>query len=265
MTWHDRAGQIRVWMAMGGCCLLFSINCKSVCGGTKRKCSIRSFMYSLRNSSHYFSLLHPDSDSPVWTRAHAYMLKSLTWLSHCSLQNLQKLYIKKWQIRSYYIADLVYLSKLQVDSVQSSNAWVTNSWPNSIGKSKDYRKTTAFFEVLCLVCMCNSCSSSSGSTWRIQQQRNRRESWKQSDTDTGTVQFQAYIHIHAIMSCPLFSVCSSSLCCTTCLSGTWFSCFVSSLHMHAPFKLGLLIKQHSEYIQCGAPVLRCPRTVLVLG
>ena len=97
---------------------------------------------------------------------------------------------------------------------------------NSIAesKSKDYRKTPAFFEVLHLVVdMCNSCSSEF--VGRLEEHNNKGtvgSLGSSEDTDTGTVQFKVYIyiHIHAIMSCPLFTACSSSLCCTTCLSRT---------------------------------------------
>ena len=97
---------------------------------------------------------------------------------------------------------------------------------NSIGELKDYRKTPAFFEVLGIVYMCNSTSCSSELVAWLEEHNSKEtvESLESSeDTDTGTVQFQASIHIHAIMSCPLFSACSSTFCCTTCLSGTWFS------------------------------------------
>ena len=48
-----------------------------------------------------------------------------------------------------------------------------------------------------------------------------------------------------------------------CPAGTWFSCYVTSLHIHTPFNWDSLSKQHSEYIliiwTISASVLRCRR------
>ena len=68
---------------------------------------------------------------------------------------------------------------------------------NSLRESKDYRKTPALFEVQCLVYMCNSCSSEV--VGRLEEHNNSREQY--GAVEAGAVQFQASMHIHAIMSC----------------------------------------------------------------
>ena len=101
-----------------------------------------------------------------------------------------------------------------MDSVQISNAWFTNSRqhldPGIEGLQKDF--DPAFFKVLPLAYMCNSCSSK---VVHQLEEHNNKETigslGNREDTDTRTVQFQAYIHIRAIMSCTLCSACSSLL------------------------------------------------------
>ena len=71
-----------------------------------------------------------------------------------------------------------------MDSVQSSNACITNS----IGESKDYRKTPASFEVLRHVCMCNNCSSEVAG--QLEEHSNKGvigSLGSSEDTETGTL------------------------------------------------------------------------------
>ena len=177
-----------------------------------------------------------------------------------------KIVYKKVTDSSYYIADLVYLSKLQVDSVQSSNAWVTNSLPNSIGESKNYRKTTAFFEVLCLVCMCNS--SVAAAAGQLDEYNNKGTEGSLGSSQTQTQTLFTFKLIYTYMQS------SHVLCFLHALDHFVTLLVCQGLDFHVSFhhytcmhrsNWDSLIKQHSEYIQCGASVLRCPRTVLVLG
>ena len=113
-----------------------------------------------------------------------------------------------------------------MDSGQSSNAQqltITQSWNWRITERPQHSLSTTYIWVLYIyeyVYMCNSCSSEVVGQLEEHNSKGTIESLGSSeDTDTGTIQFQASIHIHAIMSCPLFSACFSTFCCTTCLSG----------------------------------------------
>ena len=67
---------------------------------------------------------------------------------------------------------------------------------NSIRESMDYTDTPAFFEVLCHVCMCNSCRSEVADRLKEHNNKGTVESLGSSeDTDTDTVQFIKLIHI----------------------------------------------------------------------
>ena len=71
---------------------------------------------------------------------------------------------------------------------------------NPIAESKDYRKTPAFFEVLHLFFTCVTAVYSSEVAGQLKEHNNKGTvgSLGSSEyTDTGTVQFQAYIYTHS--------------------------------------------------------------------
>ena len=239
----------------GGCSLLFSSNCKSVCGGTKRKFSIWSFMYSLRKEFPLLFSLHPNSDSSACRRAHAYMLKSLRWLSHGSLQNFDRYVAIILQTLCIYpncrwiVFNLAMHGLPTADLTRSENRRITERLLHSLKYYVLYACATAVAAVAGQLDEYNN-KGTEGSLGSSQTQTQALFSFKLIYTFMQSCHVLCFLHaLHHFVAL---------LVCPGRVSFHHYTC------MHRS-NWDSLIKQHSEYIQCGASVLRCPRTVLVLG